>query len=131
MNREQLQEWLDRYVEAWKTYDADRIGALFSDDARYRHGPEDEPIVGRAAIVADWLAEPDEPGTYEASYAPLAIEGDVHVAHGTTHYFDADRNPSDRYSNIYICRFNAAGECTDFTEIWFQGRDFRRLERAE
>ncbi len=34
MNRSDVARWLDAYVEAWKTYDRDRIGALFSDRVR-------------------------------------------------------------------------------------------------
>ncbi len=55
MDRDGFAAWLDRYVSAWRTYDPVAIGDLFSVDATYRYHPEDEPIMGRAAIVADWL----------------------------------------------------------------------------
>ena len=32
----------------------------------------------------------------------------------------------DEYWNVYICRFNDAGECTSFTEYWIQSRDMRK-----
>jgi hypothetical protein len=131
MDRQQFQDWLDRYVEAWKTYDPERIGALFSEDAEYRYAPEDEPVRGRAAIVADWLAERDDPGTYDARYEPLTSGDGYHFAHGTTSYFDASRNLTDKYWNLYVCRFNEAGECTEFTEYWMQGRAFRRDRAGE
>jgi ketosteroid isomerase-like protein len=130
MERAAFQAWLDAYVEAWRTYDADKISALFSDDAAYRYAPEDEALRGRAAIVASWLDNRDEPGTYGARYEPLAIDGDVHVAHGRTDYFDASGKLRDQYWNVYVCRFNAAGECTDFTEYWIQGRQFRSRAAA-
>ena len=57
LDRPAFQAWLDRYVAAWKSYDPAAIGALFSEDAEYRYHPEDEPVVGRAAIVADWLED--------------------------------------------------------------------------
>jgi len=76
MDRETAQEWLNRYVDAWLSYDTDDIAALFSDDVLYRYSPFDEPIVGRDAVVASWQGEGapgdnstrDSPGTYEASY---------------------------------------------------------------
>ena len=48
LDRSAFQAWLDRYVAAWKSYDPTAIGDLFSDDAKYRYHPEDEPVVGRA-----------------------------------------------------------------------------------
>lgn len=131
MDRQGFQGWLNRYVEAWKSYDRDHIGALFSEDATYRYHPQDEPERGRDAIVANWLENRDDPGTYDAHYEPLAIDGDVHVAHGWSRYFYPDRNMRDEYFNVYICRFNAAGECTDFTEYWIQNREFARLAREQ
>jgi ketosteroid isomerase-like protein len=125
VNRARLQEWLDRYVDAWKSYDPDKIGALFSEDAEYRYAPEDEPVRGRAAIVEDWLSERDEPGTYDAHYEPLASGDGYDFAHGTTSYFDAAGNLNDKYWNLFVCRFNDAGECTEFTEYWMQARQFR------
>ena len=57
MDRAAAQEWLDRYVAAWKSYDEAAIAALFSEDVVYRYHPYDEPIVGRDAVVASWLGE--------------------------------------------------------------------------
>ena len=37
MNREDVNRWLAAYIDAWKSYDRDRIGALFSEDAEYRY----------------------------------------------------------------------------------------------
>jgi len=45
---------------------------------------------GRAAITAEWLGEKhlDTPGGYDAQYEPIAIDGDLVVAHGRTRFFD-------------------------------------------
>lgn len=132
MNHQQFQQWLDRYVEAWKTYDPARIGALFSEDATYRHSPQEvDGVRGRQAIIDSWLERPDEKGTYDARYEPLAIDGDVHVAHGLTSYYDGEGRLRDQYWNVYVCRFNDAGECTDFTEYWMRHADFFRQARDE
>ena len=89
MTRDDVQRWLDRYVEAWKTYDRTTIADLFGPDATYRYHPYDEGdsvVHGREAIVRDWI-EPegdsssrDEPGTYDAHYEPYAIDGNRAVA---------------------------------------------------
>jgi hypothetical protein len=131
MDRPTFQRWLDDYVAAWKSYDPAAIGALFSENAEYRYHPQDQAVVGREAIVASWLEGRDEPGTYDAKYEPLAIDGDVHVAHGTTSYFDANRQLRDQYCNIYVCRFDADGRCSGFTEYWIQSRRFSRSGSAQ
>ncbi len=55
MTRERVQAWLDAYIEAWRSYDVQAIGALFSQAAEYRYHPYDEPLVGRDAIVESLL----------------------------------------------------------------------------
>ncbi|HEY5521087.1 MAG TPA: nuclear transport factor 2 family protein [Candidatus Limnocylindrales bacterium] len=128
MTHEQFQDWLNRYVEAWKTYDSAQIGALFSAEAEYRYHPQDEPERGRDAILAAWLENRDDPGTYDAKYHPLAIDADgTHVASGWSRYFETPGGDMrDEYWNIYVCRFNDAGECTSFIEYWIQNRQLRK-----
>jgi ketosteroid isomerase-like protein len=125
VTHEQFQGWLDRYVEAWKSYDPAAIAGLFSEDAEYRVHPADEPIRGRDTIVADWLESPDESGTYDAHYEPLAIDGENHVASGWTRYY-RDDELADEYWNIFLCRFDAEGRCTSYTDWWVQGRQFAK-----
>ena len=44
MTRDEFAGWLDRYIAAWKSYDPDAIGDLFSEDAFYSYrGGWDEP----------------------------------------------------------------------------------------
>jgi ketosteroid isomerase-like protein len=122
-----VQGWLDRYVDAWLTYDPEAIGDLFSTDVEYRYHPYDEPVVGREAVVASWLGETSEdgsssrdaPGTYEASYAPVAVDGDVAVATGTSSYRDEPGGPFTKvFHNCYLMRFDADGRCREFTEFY-------------
>ena len=127
MDQRSAQNWLDRYVAAWQSYDPEAIGALFSDDVSYRYHPSDEPVVGRDAVVASWLGESDadgastrdEPGTYDAAYAPVAVDGAVVVATGTSRYREAPDGPVRRvYDNCFVIRFDDAGRCREFTEYY-------------
>jgi hypothetical protein len=113
ITREQVQRWLDAYVDAWRSNDAAAIGELFSADAEYRYHPYEDPQRGRDAIVARWLEKPDEPGSWEASYAPLLVEGDRAVATGETRYDDGEM-----FSNAFVLAFDADGRCREFTE-WY------------
>lgn len=129
MDRTGFQEWLDRYVDAWKTYDREAIAALWGDDAEYRYHPEDEPVRGRDAIVESWLDDRDEPGRYDGRYEPLAIDGENHVASGWSRYLDANGELEDEYWNVYLCRFDNGGRCTLFTEWWIRDREIARRDR--
>lgn len=128
MDHVAAQHWLDRYVAAWLSYDRDEIGALFTDDVSYRYHPYDRPVAGRDEVVASWLGDSDdgassrdEPGTYEATYSPVAVDGDVVVATGTSRYRDAPDGPVVKvYDNCFVMRFDDAGRCREFTEYYIK-----------
>jgi hypothetical protein len=127
MDHDGAQAWLDAYIDAWRTYDPERIRALFSEDVAYRYHPYDEPVVGVEAVVASWLGESDTegassrdaPDTYEASYAPVAVDGDIVVARGSSTYRHEPGGPVDRtYDNCFLIRFDDTGRCREFTEFY-------------
>jgi ketosteroid isomerase-like protein len=113
MTLDDVQRWLDDYVEAWRTYDPKKIAALFSGDATYAYHPWDEPVRGREAIVADWLTDRDAPNSWEGTYQPSLIDGDRAIATGVTRY-----TSGKVYSNLWLLRFNQNGECNEFVE-WY------------
>ena len=121
MDHPALQRWLDGYVAAWRSNDAAAIGELFSADAEYRYHPADEPVFGRDAIVASWLAEPDEPGSWNAWYEPFAVEGSHAVAIGVSTYFDSEGRPDRVFDNVFVLAFDGRSRCEAFTE-WFRER---------
>jgi hypothetical protein len=117
-----LQRWLDAYVEAWRSNDPEKIGALFSEHARYAWSPfDEEPAQGRDAIVEAWLKEPDDPDSWECRYEPLAVAGDLGVAPGWTRYRRVGAKPAREYANVFVMRFDPAGLCSEFTE-WYMER---------
>jgi ketosteroid isomerase-like protein len=129
MERVDVDEWLDAYVAAWKSYDREEIAALFSADVVYRYHPYDEPVRGRDAVVSSWLGE-DEPegastrdpeGTYDATYRVVVLDGDVAVATGTSTYLTSPGGPIDKvFDNCFVMRFDAARRCREFTEWYIQ-----------
>jgi hypothetical protein len=130
VEHDEVDRWLADYVEAWSTYDRDRIAALFSAGARYRYHPSDEWLRGREAIVGSWLGEgdaegasaPDEPGTWHAEYRTIAVDGDAAVAVGCTSYSLEPGGPVDRvFDNCFVMGFDADGRCREFTE-WYVER---------
>jgi ketosteroid isomerase-like protein len=123
MNRSDVQDWLDRYVEAWRANDAELIRPLFSDDAVYSFRPYDDPertFRGNAAIVAAWLDDPDAPDSWEAKYEPYAVEGDRAVAVGFSRYLATDTEPEKTFHNAYLLRFDTDGRCAEFHEFYME-----------
>jgi ketosteroid isomerase-like protein len=127
VQRDEVDHWLRAYVDAWKSYDREQIAALFSDDVSYRYHPYDEPLRGRDAVVESWLGEGDhpgastrdEPGTYDATYRAVAVDGDIAVATGSSSYSPAPgAPPTTTFDNCFVMRFDSAGRCCEFTE-WY------------
>ena len=130
IDRAEVDRWLADYVAAWKSYDRRDIAALFGEDVAYRYHPGDDPIVGRDDVVASWLEEGefadasdrDEPGTYDAEYRAVAVDGDVAVAVGASTYSEEPGGPvAKTFDNCFVMRFDEAGKCIEFTE-WYVER---------
>jgi hypothetical protein len=127
VTHDDVKAWLDAYVDAWRTYDPAAIDALFAEDATYAYHPYDEGdqvVRSREAIVANWLEERDEPGSWEASYRPSVVEGDRAVAEGTTSYADGDF-----FWNLWVLRFDGHGRCAEFVE-WFMAKPRDEVSEA-
>jgi SnoaL-like protein len=121
MTHDEVQHWLDAYSAAWDSYDPAAIAELFAADATSKYHPYDlEPTRGREAIVADWLENRDDVGTYEGRYEPYAVDGDRAVAIGESRYRNADGTPRTMYYNVFLLRFDEEGRCAEFTEYYME-----------
>ena len=90
---------------AWRTYDPDAIGDLFSVDATYRYHPEDEPVRGSRGHRRR-LAQrrPTTRRSWRSRYEPFAVEGDRAVMRGSTEYVAADGETVERrFYNVWLC----------------------------
>src|SRR3990170_1340849 len=107
MTRDDVQAWLDRYVEAWRANERGPIEALFTEDAVYSYRPWDDAdhtVRGREALVTSWREEPDEPASWEAHYEPYAVDGDRAVAVGWSRYAATGDQPERMFRNAYLLR---------------------------
>jgi hypothetical protein len=121
MDLARVQNWLDKYVEAWLSYDPQAIGDLFTEDATYRYQPWGEPVTGREAIVANWLESPDAPGGWQARYEPFAVDEDRAVATGWTDYFGSDgKTVERRFYNVWLMGFSEDARCREFVEVYME-----------
>jgi hypothetical protein len=111
-----VDHWVRAYMKAWESNHPEDVGALFAPNAVYRTGPFDRPIVGRDAVVADWLDRRDEPGTWRFEYTILAVTDDLAVVRGTTFYSD----PAAEHANLWLIRLDPTDRCRDFAEWWIE-----------
>ena len=67
MDRSQVQDWLDRYIAAWRANQREPIEALFTEDATYRFRPYDDNRMARGIgeIIDAWLNQPDDPNSWD------------------------------------------------------------------
>jgi len=121
MTRDDIQDWLDRYIAAWRGNEAAPIEALFTEDAVYGYRPwdsDEHTMRGRDAIVASWLDEPDAADSWDAHYEPYAVDEDRAVAVGWSRYAAQGDDPERTYHNAYLMRFAQDGRCAEFHEFY-------------
>lgn len=106
-------EWVDGYVRAWKSKNADDVRAIFADDAEYWFRPDDpEPVIGLEAIVRMWLEE-EEPADPQFEFEVLVEDERIGIVRGRTDY------PGHQlYWNLWEVHFADDGRAARFVE-WF------------
>jgi ketosteroid isomerase-like protein len=123
MDHQTIYTWVEGYKRAWKTGDREAIGRLFTEDARYFLTPFDEPWVGRATIVERFRKQPEPSEKATFRYEVQAVEGSTSVVRGWTQYLDEETGaPGPQFSNIWLVKFGADGQCCEFTE-WYMRKD--------
>src|SRR5918994_609207 len=114
MNRSDVQDWLDRYIAAWRANEPGPIRELFTDDVVYRWRPyESYPAAhGIDAVVEGWLDDTrDEPDAWDAAYEPFAVDGPRAVATGWSRYFATEGEPEKTYHIVFLLTFADNGRC--------------------
>ncbi len=111
---EAVRAWIAAYERAWRSAGTEPLSELFTEEATYRPGPYQEPLVGLAAIAEFWEGSrrgPDERFTMSSEL--VAVDGVVAVARIEVHY--GDPRPHE-YRDLWIMRFSDDGRCAAFEE---------------
>lgn len=114
MDRERVSNWLAAYELAWRTEGADPLADLFTEDAVYRQGPYENPVVGLPAIATMWddgRDGPDEVFTMTSSI--VAIDGDTAVVRVEVKYGDP---VTQEYRDLWVIVFGEDGRSSAFEE---------------
>jgi ketosteroid isomerase-like protein len=111
--------WVAEYERAWRDGDVGAVRGLFTEDARYRPSPYEEPEVGHAAIQAFW--RDDEGKAFAVRAFPVAVEGRDAVVRLEVRY----EQPAQEYRDLWVLRFAADGRVEDFEEwAYWPGKAF-------
>jgi ketosteroid isomerase-like protein len=122
VDAEDVRAWLDAYGRAARSNDPAEVEELFSEDAVYRVGPFAEPWTGRAGIVAEWTADPEEQTDLTFRAEPLFGAGERWVVHWTmTFGTPAAPDTTIELDGLLVLRFDDAGRCSEHLE-WFHRR---------
>jgi len=111
MNRDDVMRWVAGYERAWRASDLSEVARLFTETARYRRSPYDDPLVGHGAIQEFWTA--DEGRTFTVSAEPVAVEDRDAVVRLEVRYGDP---VVQEYRDLWVLRFAADGRVEDFEE---------------
>jgi len=114
-----IDEWLEGYIAAWRSDDAEEIAALFTEDAHYYTTPYRPPKAGRDEIVRWWVAQQDSAIEWTFEHSVIAVDGDIAVVRGVTFYPASAEDPTPRtYHNLWTIRLAEDGRATEFVEFW-------------
>src|SRR5262245_15929954 len=111
-SRADVDAWIAAYERAWRTPGTEPLAGLFSDDARYRPSPYEEPIRGREAIADFWEDERESPDeAFEMRHEIVAVDGDTGVIR-----VDVDYERGSEYRDLWVIGLGPDGRCSDFEE---------------
>lgn len=112
MDRAGLQKWITDYESLWRTPGTDGLRELFAEDAHYLTSPWEQPVVGLAKLAKFWDRERDSADEeFTMTSDVVAVDGDVGVVRVEVQY-----GKGDRWRDLWIVEFDAAGRCVHFEE---------------
>jgi len=122
VTREEASRWLAAYGRAWQTGDAQRILALFTDDASHRETPFDAPMIGHDAIRHYWLDQPAKHRDVHFSFEIWTVVGDQCFSHWNCRFVKEDRRLElDGAFRLIFQRSTREGPlCRTLEEWWHQ-----------
>lgn len=112
MDRSEVEAWITRYEEAWRSPGTGSLAGLFTADVTYRPSPWAEEIRGFGALATFWEAERDGPDeAFTMVSEPVAVEGGIAVARVAVDYGNGEN-----WRDLWVLAFAPDGRCARFEE---------------
>ena len=111
-----VDDWAQRYAQAWEEADDVAAGALFTEDATYRSDPFSEPHRGRDAIRAYWREVTASQSDVVVSVGEPVVAGSRAVVEWWTQ-MNSDGTPVT-LPGALILDFDESGRCQALREYF-------------
>jgi SnoaL-like protein len=112
-----VDQWIERYRQAWETADADEVVELFTPDASYRSSVFREPYIGSDVIRQYWRRGARTQREVAVRMGrPLITDARVALQWWTT-MIDPDEGEIT-LPGCLLLRIAADGRCEDLWEYW-------------
>ncbi|MFW6093786.1 MAG: nuclear transport factor 2 family protein [Pseudomonadota bacterium] len=118
LTRDDVTEWLEGYKAAWETRDADKVVALFTEDATYQELPCAAPLEGRQGIRDYWTEATGGQQDVDFSYQVLSVSGNTGIAHWRTNFTRIPSGSRALVDGIFVLEFTPNGLCESLKEWW-------------
>lgn len=111
MTYDQVDKWIEKYVEAWRDNDAPKLAGLFSNQATYKETPWSNTIQGLSNIEKFWKEVCSSQGDFETRSKIIAVKGATAEVHLNVMY-KSDK-PS-KWQDVWVLTFNSEGLCDSY-----------------
>jgi SnoaL-like domain len=109
--REAAQRWADAWQRGWPAQDADAIGALYADGARWQQHPFREPEAGYLARVFA------EEASAVCEFGRPIVDGEQAAVPWTASTVLADGG-TEELAGVSVLRFDADGLVLEERDYW-------------
>ena len=122
LSKQDAQDWLNAYGQAWIDGDPDAAAGLFHAEASYHETPFDEPMVG-AASIRDYWQQGAASNHRDVSFTAevFAVENDVVVANWRAKFTQISSGKTFEMDGSFKLTFDAGDGkplCTILREWW-------------
>jgi ketosteroid isomerase-like protein len=113
-----VREWIERYVDAWRSADAGLVSRLFAEDGEYCFDLFEEPARGRDGIAAYWNRVCSTQSDVDVRFGTPVLEGPRTVVEFWTTMKEAGEPVT--LTGCMLLTFTEEGLCSALREYWIQ-----------
>jgi ketosteroid isomerase-like protein len=112
LDREQVEGWVARYEQAWRSPGTAALADVFADGAVYRPSPWAPPLTDTEALRRFWDAGRDSAHEgFRLTSEVVAVDDPVAVVRVHVDYDDGQR-----WRDLWVVTLDEDGRCTHFEE---------------